>query len=144
MGILLAEIGKEHGVSAQEAFRSFGQRDTLADVAMNLPFLLLYGLAGDFVARRLLLRYPPTDGGMPTVMMIVLASSAFGTVGFLLGQQWSAFAESIRVGTTHLSNRVFRLPINQHPIMAFAFLVTLFMNIAFVRFWSRRKSRPAT
>ncbi len=68
MGILLAAIGKEHGVSAQEAFRSFGQRATVADVMMNLPFLFIHVLAGDFVTRRLLLRYPPS---MLTVMLIV-------------------------------------------------------------------------
>ena len=110
MGILLAEIGKERGVSAQEAFRSFGQRAALVDLMMNLPFLFVLVLAGDFAARRLLVRYPPSDGRTPAVMMIVLASIAFGAGGLLLGQQWSALAESIRVGTSHLSNRVFRLP----------------------------------
>jgi hypothetical protein len=144
MGILLAAIGNEHGVSAQEAFRSFGQRAALADVMMNLPFLLIYVLAGDFMTRRVLLRYPPSDGWMPTVMMIVLASVAFGAGGLLLGQQWSALAESIRVGTTHLSNRVFRLPINQHPITVFAFLAALFLSIAVMRCWTRRNARLAT
>ena len=70
MGILLAEIGKERGVSAQEAFRSFGQRAALVDLMMNLPFLFVLVLAGDFAARRLLVRYPPSDGRTPAVMMI--------------------------------------------------------------------------
>ena len=54
MGVRLGEIGKEHGITAQEAFKFFGQRSAAVDLAMNLPFILVYALAGDFAIRCLL------------------------------------------------------------------------------------------
>lgn len=38
LAILLAEIGKEHGVSGQEAFSSFGKRSAMVDLAMACRF----------------------------------------------------------------------------------------------------------
>jgi hypothetical protein len=143
MGILLAEIGKDHGISAQEAFRSFGHRSNPIDLAMNLPFLLLYVLAADWVIRRMLKRYPPVDGGMATIVMIVLASVACAIGGLLLGGQWSILAESLRVGTNHLGNRVSRLPVSQHPLAAFAFFGLLSLGIASWRYGTGRDARLA-
>src|SRR5712692_262057 len=95
MGVLLGEIGKEHGITAQEAFKSFGQRSAAVDLAMNPPFVLVYVLASDFAIRRLRGRYPPGEGWMTSIIMIILASVAFGTGGLMLGQEWSGLAESI-------------------------------------------------
>lgn len=140
MGVLLGEIGKEHGITAQEAFRSFGQRSAAVDLAMSLPFVLMYTLAADFAIRRLLLRYPPGEGWMTSVVILFLASVAFGVGGLILGQQWSGLAESIRVGTTHLSNRGARLPINKHLSETFAFAAALFLGMAVLRYWTNRNA----
>lgn len=139
-GMLLGEIGKEHGITAQEAFRSFGQRSTAVDLATNLPFLLFCALAADFLIRRLLSRYPPHEGWMTTIATIVLASVAFGAAGLILGQQWSAFAESIRIGTAHLGNRALRLPLNRYSTEAFLFATALFLGIAVVRCFRKRNA----
>ncbi|PYV36309.1 MAG: hypothetical protein DMG09_17800 [Acidobacteria bacterium] len=143
MGILLGEIGKKHGITAQEAFKFFGQRGAAVDLAMNLPFILFYALAADFLIRRLLGRYPPSEGWMTSIIMIILASVAFGTGGLMLGQQWSGLAESIRIGTRHLSNRGLRLPISKHPSEAFLFGVALFLSIAVLRYWGKRNAPVA-
>jgi hypothetical protein len=128
MGVLLGEIGKEHGITAQEAFKSFGQRSAAVDLAASLPLILVYAFAADFLIRRLLGRYPPSEGWMASIVMIIPASVAFGAGGLMLGQQWSSLAESIRVGTQHLSNRALRLPINKHPSEAFLLGVAPFFE----------------
>ncbi len=138
MGLLLEEIGKERGITAKEAFTSFGKRNGAADIAMNLPFLLLYALAADFAIRRLVARYPPGEGWMTSIAMLLLASMALGAMGLMVGQQWSELAESIRVGSTHLSVRGSRLPVNKHPGEAFALAVALFLGIAVLRSWGKR------
>ncbi len=140
MGVLLGEIGKEHGITAQEAFKFFGQRSAVVDFAMNLPFILVYALAADFAIRRLLGRYPPSEGEMTSIIMIVLASVASGAGGLMLGQQWSGLAESLRVGTGHLSNRGLRLPIKKHPSETFLFGVALFLSIAALRYRGKRNA----
>jgi hypothetical protein len=142
-GMLLGEIGKEHGITAQEAFYSFGQRSAAADLAMVLPFILLYALAADFLIRRLLGRYPPREGWMTAIAATALASVAFGAAGLLLGQQWSALAESIRIGTAHLGNRALRLPLTRYPTEAFLFAAALFLGIAVVRCSRERNALTA-
>lgn len=126
MGILMGEIGKEHGISPQEAFRHFGQRSLAADLAMNLPFLLLFALAADFTARRLLGRYP--------LPVIALATVCFGAAGLVLAEQWSTLAEVARVGNWHLSNRALRLPIALHRGEIFVAAAALFAAIAAIRY----------
>ena len=144
MGILLEQLGQEHGISAQQAFAHFGRRSIAADVAMTLPFAALFALAADFAIRRLLKRYPPQDGWLPLLAMLILTSAAFGVVGLILGQQWSSLAEAVRVGTTHLSNRVFRLPVNRYPTVAFATGMALFLSLAMPRCWTSHRSSNAT
>lgn len=141
MGTLLAEVGKKHGMTAQEAFRSFGQRSALVDLAITLPFLLLYAFVADFAIRRLLGRYPPHGGWITCTVVILLASVAFGAGGLILGQQWSSVAESIRLGTGHLSNRSFRLPLNKYPGEAFALAAAIFLGIGVLRYRARRSAR---
>ena len=141
MRSLLSEIGTKHGMTAQEAFRSFGQRSAAVDFAINFPFILAYALTADFAIRRLLVRYPPNDGWTTCAIMMLLASLAFSVGGLMLGQQWSSLAESIRVGTTHLSNRTFRLPPNQHPRGTFVLAAAIFLAMAGWRCWARRRAR---
>jgi hypothetical protein len=124
----------------KKRFKSFGQRRTAVDLAMNLPFILIYAVVADFVIRRLLGRYPPGEGWMTSIIMIILASLAFSTGGLILGQQWSGLAESIRVGSRHLSNRSMRLPINKHSSEAFVFGVALFLGIGVLRYWGKRNA----
>jgi hypothetical protein len=68
------------------------------------------------------------------LVMSLLCSLAFGVAGLLLGEQWSTMAESIRVGTGHLSYRVDRLPWVQHRIGFFVLCVAVFWSAAVVRF----------
>ena len=121
MGMLLEAIGKEHGITAKEAFTYFGRRNLAADIAMNLPFFLLYALAVHFAVRKLPRR------------SIALYALVFAVVGLFAGGFWSSTAESIRIGTSHLSNRALRLPWEQHQAAIFAFLLAIFGVIAAVR-----------
>jgi hypothetical protein len=66
---------------------------------------------------------------------------AFGFGGLLLGEEWSLTAESLRVGTGHLSYRGDRLPWAQHRIGFFVLCVALFWSAATVRFRVRQQRR---
>jgi len=92
---LPGEIGKQHGMSAAAVFPYFGQRNLVADFAMYLPFVLLYGFASDRMVRVLQGRYPPEDGWMAASMVVLLTSVAFGVAGLVLGEGWDG---SVRVG----------------------------------------------
>ena len=111
---LLKQISTSHNVSPGEVVQFFGRRSLAIDLAVLLPFFLLYALLAMLPAGWLLRRYPPEESMTAALTMSLLCSLAFGVGGLLLGEQWSITAESIRVGTGHLSYRVDRLPWVRH------------------------------
>ena len=131
---LLKEISTSHNVSPREVVQAFGRRSFVIDLTILVPFFLLYGLAAMLLAGRLLRRYPPEDSMIAAVAMALLCSVAFGVGGLLLGEAWSTAAESIRVGTGHLSYRVDRLPWVQHRMGYLVLCVAVFWGAAVARF----------
>jgi len=142
MGNLLNEIGAVHGITAEEAFQYFGQRRLGVDLAMALPFFLLCGFAADVMVRRVRGRHPREEG-LAAVAVIVVCSLVFALGGLLIGGFWSSSAESLRIGTGHLSNRALRLPWEQHRAEIFVLLTILFWVIAAVRYRVRGKALAA-
>ena len=131
---LLKQISTSHNVSPREVVQFFGRRSLAIDLTVILLFFLLYALAAMLMAGWLLRRYPPEESMTAALVMSLLCSLAFGVGGLLLGDQWSTMAESIRVGSGHLSYRVDRLPWVQHRIDFFVLCVAVFWSAAVVRF----------
>lgn len=131
---LLKQISTSHNVSPREVVQFFGRRSLTIDFMVILPFFLLYALLAMLLAGWLLRRYPPDESMTAAIAMSFLCSLAFGVGGLLLGEQWSITAESIRVGTGHLSYRVERLPWVQHRIGFFVLCVAVFWSAAVVWF----------
>jgi len=138
---LLKQISTSHNVPPREVLQFFGHRSLVIDLAVILPFLLLYGLLATLLAGWLRRRYPPEDSMTAALAMALLCSLVFGVGGLLLGEEWSLTAESLRVGTGHLSYRVDRLPWAHHRIGFFVVCVALFWLAAAVRFRVRQR-RP--
>lgn len=144
LGAMLEAIGNAHGVTATKVFESLGRNRAAVDVAVNLPFVLLYGFAMSVIARHIWRRYPPEDGWMAGATIVVLCSVVFGAGAVLLGEVWSTTAESARVGSGHLSYRVERLPWIRYRGEVFAFTVFLFLFIAALRYRKTAASRRWT
>jgi hypothetical protein len=140
---LLQQIRTSHNVPWKEVLQFFGRRSLAIDLAVILPFLLLYGLLATLLAGWLRRRYPPEDSMMAALAMAVLFSLVFGVGGLLLGEVWSGTAESLRVGTGHLSYRADRLPWAQHRIGFFVLCVGFFWSAAAVRFRVPRRRLKA-
>jgi hypothetical protein len=141
LGTLIEQIAKSHNVPPREVAKFFGRRSLAIDLAMILPFLLLYVFLAVMLAGKLRRRYPPADGWSVALIMVILSSLALGVVGTMLGEQWSTFLENIRIGTGHLSYRVDRLPWVRHRISFFVLCVAVFWGVAVVRFRARQQ-RP--
>ena len=140
---LLKQISTSHNVPPREVVQFFGRRSLAIDLAIILPFLLLYGLLATLLAGWLRRRYPPEDGMTAALAMALFCSLVFGIGGLLLGEGWSGTAESLRVGTGHLSYRVDRLPWARHRIGFFVLCVALFWLAAAVRFRVRQRRLTA-
>lgn len=141
LGTLIERIAKSHAVPPREVAKFVGRRSLAIDIAVSLPFLLLYGFLARMLIDKLRRRYPPEDGWTAALAMIILASLAFGVGGMMLGQQWSTLAESIRIGSGHLSYRVGRLPWVRHQIDFFVLCVVLFWGVTIMGFRAPHQQR---
>jgi hypothetical protein len=110
MGSLLGALAPRHGLTAQQAFQSFGKRSLAIDLAINLPFALLFALAAHALQRR---------------FRALAFAIALAAVAILLAQFWTSSIESLRLGTSHLSNRTLRLPAVQHPAAVFTIALAI-------------------
>ena len=109
LGTLFEQVGKAHGVSASDVSNSLGRNRGRIDIAVNLPFILLYCFGAAAVARTVWRRYPPTENGwIPGAMMTLFLSLVVACGGTMIGEVLSGIAESIRIGNDHMSYRHFR------------------------------------
>jgi hypothetical protein len=74
-----------------------------------------------------------------TLAMAFFWSLAFAVGGLLSGEEWSLAAESIRIGTGHLSYRADRLPWAHHHIGFSVLCAALFWCAAAVQFRIRQR-----
>jgi hypothetical protein len=60
------------------------------------------------------------------VVVTLLASGPIAVAGLMFGGLWSGFFEMLRIGNTHMIDRVFRVPWGQHPVGLFAVCLGVF------------------
>jgi hypothetical protein len=110
MASLFQQVANEHGVPVGLVAGALGRNRAGIDLAINLPFLLLYCLAAIAVACRLWRKYPPAEHGwLPGVTMALFLSLAMAAGSTMLGEVWSWVAEGYRTGNGHMTYRVERL-----------------------------------
>src|SRR4029079_10571354 len=86
MGSLFEQIAREHGVPVGLVSAALGRNRAQVDVAVNLPFVLLYCFAATAVASLIWRKYPPTEyGGISGVTMALFLSLAIAAGGTMLG-----------------------------------------------------------
>src|SRR5205823_3783287 len=97
------------------------------DIAVNLPFVLLYCFAVAAVARLIWRKYPSAEHGwIPGATMALFLSLVTAAGSTMLGEIWSSLAESYRIGNGHMSYRVQRLWWVRHRTELFAGAVAAF------------------
>ena len=130
MVALFEVIGNTHGVTQEQVRQALVYRRTSLDLAVILSFAVLYSFAASGVARRIWRRFPPEEEWMVGALASLLTSAVVSTVGVLLGEVWSLAAETFRIGSSHLSYRVNRIPWTQHRLSLFVGGVVLFWLVA--------------
>jgi hypothetical protein len=121
------QVAKKRGVPIGLVAGSLGRNRAHIDIAVNLPFVLLCCFAAAAVARRIWRRYPPAGHGwIPGAIMTLFLSLVFAVGSVMLGEVWSWVAESYRVGNSHMSYRVERLPWARYRTQLFAAALIVF------------------
>ena len=127
MTSLFEQIAKNHAVPVGAVSGALGGNRARIDLAINLPFVLVYCLAATVLARFIWRKYPPTEHGwVPGATMALFLSLVIAALGMMLGEIWSWVAESYRIGNDHMSYRVQRLWWVQYRTELFAGAVTTF------------------
>jgi len=143
LATLLRQIAKSHGVSRTEIVENFGRRSVPIAIAEQLPFVLVYVFLSVLLVDKVRRRYPLDDGLAVGLLMIFLASLPAGFGGALLGEQFAALIEMIRVGNGHMSYRADRVPWPYYQTSLFSFFFVLFWAVAAVRLVRYPLSKPA-
>ena len=131
MARLFGEIAKQHNVPIERVYGSLGQNRAYIDLAINLPFALLYCLVAAVVARAIWRRYPPAESGwLPGATMILFLSLAFSVAFVMVGDIWARIAETYRVGNDHMSYRADRLLWARHLTALFSAAFATFLLTA--------------
>jgi hypothetical protein len=144
MTSLFQQVANEHQVPIALVSGALGHNRTRIDLAIDLPFLLLYCLVTTAVARWLWRKYPPAEHGwIPGLTMALFLSLTMALGSMMLGEVWSWTAESHRIGNFHMTYRVQRLWWARHQSLVFAGAVTAFWLAVAVAARRARSHQPA-
>jgi hypothetical protein len=128
---LYEQIAKEHAVTPADLADALGRNRVPIDLAMNLPFALLYAFAAWVASKWIWRRYPRVEHGwVPGAAMAVFLSLAAAACCAMAGELWSWTMETCRLGNGHMSYRAQRLPWARHRSGLFAGAVAVFCAAA--------------
>ena len=131
MQAMFAAVAGEHGVPVTTVRQSLGRNRAGVDVAEYLPFLIAYCFAAFLAARIIWRRNLPNEVGWISGMVVVLiVALVFAVLATMIGETWGSLAESLRVGTGHLSNRADRILWARHRWVEFVGLLALFLLVS--------------
>ena len=140
MASLFQTIADQHHVTPQQVRESITtHRRTSVDAIVILSFALLYAFVASRFCRRIWLRFPPDEGTLPGSIATLVISPVAGWLGLVLGEGWSRYSETLRMGYGHLNVRAERIPWSHHREIIFATGVVIFWIVS----WLRRRE-PAS
>jgi hypothetical protein len=136
MAALFAVIGDEHGVAPAQVRTALTRRPPAFDLAVLASFFVLYGWIVYAIARWMIAAFS-LERPWSVVVVTLLASGPIGVAGLMSGGLWSGFFEMLRIGNTHMSYRVFRVPWGQHTVGLFAACLGMFWLVMLLRYRSQ-------
>jgi hypothetical protein len=132
METLFTGLAKTHGVDVATVRQYSRERDVVVDATVILGFAFIYVLVAYILVGRIRRRFPPGEPGF-WVMALTMAGGV-SLVGVLIGIFGSIIVEEFRMGSGHLSFRMFRIPFREHWVILFVCGVIIFLSAALIRY----------
>jgi hypothetical protein len=142
MDSLFANVASNDGVTEEQVREAVTQRPVAFDLAVVLSFAVFYFLVANAMAQRIWRRFPLQEGGVAGIIATVAVSIVVSAAGVFTGAIWAGIAESIRLGSGHLSYRLDRIPWRHHQLAFFVVGLVLFWIAAAVQS-RRRQAKPS-
>ena len=138
MNFLFDRIAVQHGVPVERVSEALGRNRARIDAVVNLPFGLFYLLATWLGARLIWRKYPPAENGwIPGAVIALFVALVMAGACVMLGELWSWFVETYRIGNGHMSYRAGRLWWGRHRFELFVSALGVFClaaGVAALRF----------
>jgi hypothetical protein len=142
MQSLFQQIAKQHGVGLERVSGALGHNRGRVDIAVNLPFAVLYVAAVLLVSRSIANKYPAREYGWITTAMIALVFSVVVAVlGCFVAELSAGTLEASRLGNGHLSYRDQRVWPVAHRGVLFTAEIIVFWGL-FLGGPGRRRTKP--
>jgi hypothetical protein len=136
---LFGTIADTHGLTRPDVLAArLRLGDKGADLAVNGPMAMLYGLVAVAAIRRVRRRFQ-SDEKWASLVALALASVMVSASIVLVGHLWAGAVEAVRLGNEHLSYRAERLSWPQHRLDLFVLGVVAFWVLALLH---RRTAQP--
>ena len=127
MKSLFDQIAAEHGGAVEQVFSALGHNRARIDAAANVPFGLFYLLAAWLGVQLIWREYPPAEHGwIPGIIISLLVALMMSGICVMLGEVWSLFVETYRIGNGHMSYRAGRLWWARHRFELFVSALGVF------------------
>jgi hypothetical protein len=139
MESLFGVVARNHGLAIDRVRAYTSLRNWRFDVMVLVSFGVIYLIATYAIAGRLGRHIGTEDWRVATLAVIGLSLGA-AVVAMMVFDMWASTAESLRLGSWHLSYREDRLPWHHHGVLLFSGSVGLFWLISLLRY--RRSLHP--
>jgi hypothetical protein len=127
---LLRQIANQHRVSIEHVSAALGHNRGRIDLAINLPFAWLYGVAAVFVTRWIANTYHARQYGWTATLVVALVGSVLiAILGSLFADLWAGAIEAWRLDNGHLSYRAERVWPVAHRDLLFVQEIIVFWGL---------------
>ena len=133
MARLFAEVAAAHGANQEEVRQALTARPIAVDLVIAVPYLLFYIFSVNAILSRIDKPHELDQLSSPSIFMVGYTSIVTSAAGVLLGQAWSAIAETVRLHNGHLSYRTDRGPWVQHYVVVFVAALAVFWCVFILR-----------
>lgn len=130
---LFAAVASEHNVTTADVRRALDHRPLAMDLAIAVPFVLLYIAGAYAIISRLYEKNADGTTSLRSLVMAIYVSIITSAAAVLLGEAWTGILETFRLGNGHLSYRTSRLPWSHHFPSLFIGALVLFWCLLMIR-----------
>lgn len=138
MESLFNAVARNHALDIRAVRGYMTLRSGRFDAIVLVSFTVVYGLAAYVLAGFIAWRFAADDWCVVALAVVGFSLGA-SVAAMMVFDLWAGTAESLRLGSWHLSYRRERLPWRQHRVLLFASSVGLFWLISLLRY--RRPTR---
>jgi hypothetical protein len=132
MATLVEAVANHHGVSTGQVRSALAYRRASVDLLVLAAFVAFYIAVANAIVRWMF-RSVPFDGPWRRSLATTIAACGAGAGGVMLFGVYFATFEMIRIGNTHMSYRVERIPWNQRQSEFLVGGIVLFALVAAYR-----------